>query len=117
MCYNSLGSCACSKGYAGADCSSCAAGYKRVNDYCVAAVVLAPPRLCPGGVCSASELSLALIPPPRSMAEGQIAVTVVVGGCMALVALAAVVVHKQRRQFLELKDRKAMDIKALEGAD
>lgn len=99
VCYNSIGSCACTKGYAGSDCSSCAVGFKRVNGFCVSATALMPQRLCGSEVCIGNLTdgsSLAVIPPRRSMAAGQAAVIAVVLSSMLLVAGAAVVVYRKR---------------------
>jgi hypothetical protein len=103
VCYNSIGSCACTKGYAGLDCSSCAVGYKRINGYCVAAVALVPERLCAGGVCVDSlkdSVALAVVTLPRSVVPGQAAVAVVVLVTMALMAGAAVFVYRARYKSL-----------------
>lgn len=61
VCHNSIGACICTKGYIGPDCSLCAAGFKRVNGFCIAAAVLAPPRIGSGSnllVVPADQCSL-----------------------------------------------------------
>lgn len=106
VCYNSIGSCACTSGYAGPDCSLCATGYKRVNGFCVAALAIAPLR----SDTYRDGAALAVIPPPRSMVAGQVAVTVVVLAAMALVAVAAVFVY--RANFRQKLRQNAEDVAA-----
>jgi alpha/beta superfamily hydrolase len=74
-------------------------GYKRVNGFCVVAKAIAPSR----SDTYRDGSALAVIPPPRSMVGGQVAVTVVVLAAMALVAVAAVFVYRANfRQKLRL---------------
>jgi hypothetical protein len=112
VCYNSLGSCACTKGYAGPDCSRCAADYKRVGGFCVAAAALAPTRTCVGAACSGNVTTgLPLVSmAPRSLVGGQAAVATVVLATMVLVLCAALHVHRARWRRL-LADHEAAVIK------
>lgn len=113
VCYNSVGQCACTKGYAGADCSSCAVGYKRVNGFCVASVAIAPKRMV--GVGDGSLL--AVVPPPRSMEGGKAAVLGTIFGSMAFVGLTLLVQRRVRhkaflkeyKEDVERQTRRAAD--------
>lgn len=103
VCYNSLGSCACSTGYAGADCSSCALGYKRVGSYCVIGVALLPARSCAGAGCAGNLTTSEPLQgggARHTLASGVAAVLSVAIGCMALAAVAAGIVARLRRRRL-----------------
>lgn len=99
VCFNSLGSCSCTTGYAGADCSSCALNYKSINGFCVAVHLLAPQRSLSSNLTTSKSL-LAQLSRHRSMTGGQAAVTVVMVGSMLVVAGAAWVVWKRRTRYL-----------------
>jgi hypothetical protein len=104
VCYNSIGSCSCTTGYAGSDCSICALNFKRVNGFCVAEQQIAP-RTCLNAACNASlNAGTSLLPQvvtaPRSLAGGQAAVATVMVGTMLVVIGAAVVVYRKRQEWL-----------------
>lgn len=99
VCFNSLGSCSCTTGYTGADCSSCALNYKSINGFCVAVHLLAPQRSLSSNLTTSKSL-LAQLSRHRSMTGGQAAVTVVMVGSMLVVAGAAWVVWKRRTRYL-----------------
>ncbi|KAF6252354.1 hypothetical protein COO60DRAFT_1644127 [Scenedesmus sp. NREL 46B-D3] len=88
VCFNSLGSCSCTTGYTGTDCSSCALNYKSINGFCLSS-----------NLTTSSSL-LAQLSRHRSMAGGQAAVTAVVVGSMLVVAGAAWVVWRRRTKCL-----------------
>lgn len=112
VCYNSVGQCACTKGYAGTVCSSCAVGYKRLNGFCVASVVIAPKRML--GVDDGSLL--AVVPPPQSMEGGRSAVLGVIFGSMGFVLLGILVQRRVRHKAFLKEYREDVERQARRAA-
>jgi hypothetical protein len=93
VCHNSLGACVCTKGYSGDDCSVCAAGFKRINGFCVAGTAIAPPRTGTGSL-------LVVLPERRSMFESKSAIVGVAVSCVGLALVGAYFVDRGRHRAL-----------------
>lgn len=94
VCHTAIGACICTRGYIGDDCSICAAGYKRINGYCIASRAIAPPR-------TAGESMLTNVPPQQdSWTAGAALLVSLVLPFMAFIGLCAFAMYKLRQKLL-----------------
>lgn len=100
-CYNSVGSCSCTTGYSGTDCSACALNYKLVNGYCVSAQLLAPPRIASTDLTTGEQMLVQVLGQPRSLLAGKLAVTLTTVCAMLLMLMMSRCVYNCRNDYLD----------------
>lgn len=114
VCYNSVGVCSCYTGWMGPGCTLCSTGFVNLSGSCVAANRLAAAPVNSGNGTSAGTARAVMF----SSQKWQLGVLFgVLGGCMLLMGLAAVAVHRWQRQRHIAAYKAAVAAKAAQRVD